>query len=97
MELNEDLVRRLGDLARIELSDEEVRLFAEQISRILGYVDQLNSVNAQVEPMTHPFELQTPMREDVAEAFSPAPDGSPRVLESAPESLYDGFKVPPIL
>ena len=98
VEVNEILTRQVAELARLELSDSEVSLFTAQLTKIIGYVEQLQKVDVQgIEPMTHPSELKAFLRED---RILPSPvdsEGKPKVLSSAPGVLYGGFKVPPIL
>ncbi len=98
IEVNEALVRKVADLARLALRDEEVTLYTEQMKKTLGYVDTLTKVDVTgVAPMYHPLECETPMREDVEKPFPPSSNGKPKIIEHAPETLYEGFKVPPIL
>lgn len=98
IETNEALTRKVADLARLELSDEEVRTFTPQLGDILKYVESLGEAKVEgVEPLTHPLELPTPFREDEVRPFPAGAGGQPRVLDCAPESLDGGFKVPPIL
>ena len=98
LEVNEALTRKVADLARLELSDQEVTSFTKQLGNILSYVEQLKEVDVTgVTPMTHPHDVETPMREDVVRPSLTDPQGHPRVLQSAPDVMYDGFKVPPIL
>src|SRR4051794_22952270 len=98
LEVNEILTRRVAELARLELSDQEVSTFTSQLGEILKYVEQLQKVDTQnIEPLTHPLELKTPLRADEVRPSLVDQDGKPKVLSSAPDVLYDGFKVPPIL
>jgi len=98
VEVNEKLTRQVAELARLELSDQEVQVFTSQLGGILKYVEQLQEVNVQgVEPLTHPLDLATPLRPDEVRPSPLDQEGKPKVLRSAPDVLYDGFKVPPIL
>jgi aspartyl-tRNA(Asn)/glutamyl-tRNA(Gln) amidotransferase subunit C len=102
IEVNEALTRKIADLARLDLSDAEVKTFTSQLGQILGYVDQLGSAQVktaqgEVEPLTHPLDLPTLYRDDVVRSFEKDPEGKPKVLTAAPEVIQDGFKVPPIL
>lgn len=98
MLVTEELTRKVADLARLELTDHEVTTFSAQMQKTLGYIEQLTAVNTDgIEPQYHPFEMPTPLREDVVVARALDSKGKPKVLEHAPEVLYDGFKVPPIL
>ena len=102
LEVTEKLTQRVAHLARLNLSEDELKTFTAQLGDILGYVEQLGKVNLQVdgkmvEPMVHPFDLPTEMRADVAESSPVDEKGKPKSLSSAPEILGGGFKVPPIL
>ena len=98
VEVNTALTRRVADLARLELSDLEVETFTHQLGDILKYIEQLQKVETTgVEPLTHPLELSVFLRPDEARHFPRDGQGKPKVLGSAPDVLYDGFKVPQIL
>lgn len=99
IEVNEDLVRKVADLARLALTDEEVTLYATQMKTTLGYVDQISNVHVPegTEPLYHPLESDTPMRDDVIVPPLKSANGKPKMIEPAPDTLYEGFKVPPIL
>jgi aspartyl-tRNA(Asn)/glutamyl-tRNA(Gln) amidotransferase subunit C len=98
-EITEDLTRKVADLARLNLTDEEIRSFTGQLKQVLKYVDEINEIDtSQVEPMTHPHDMGTPFREDKIVEFGISPKtNEPKILENAPDVLYGGFKVPPIL
>jgi aspartyl-tRNA(Asn)/glutamyl-tRNA(Gln) amidotransferase subunit C len=100
--INESLTRQVASLSRLELTDEEVKLFTAQLGEVVKYIDQLQAVDVTgVEPLTHALDhLITDMpalREDVLEEFPFNANGSPKTLDAAPESLDGGFKVPPII
>ncbi len=98
VQINEDLTRRVAQLARLELSELEVKIFTPQLGEIIQYVDQLQSVDVtQLEPLTHPFELDTPLRPDVIRPTELDAEGKPKVLSCGPDVLQDGYKVPQIL
>jgi len=102
VDVNEEVTRKIADLARVELTENEVKTFTAQIQLVLSHIDEIQKVDVMrngkpVPPMNHPLELETPMREDVPRPFPKSEDGKPRVLESAPDSLYDGYKVPQIV
>jgi aspartyl-tRNA(Asn)/glutamyl-tRNA(Gln) amidotransferase subunit C len=96
--IDENLTRNVAHLARLDLTDEEVRTFTNQLSQVIGYMEQLQEIElGGVEPMTHPLELETPLREDVVRPSPVDAEGLPRTLSPAPDTLDGGFKVPPIL
>lgn len=92
--LSEDDVRHVARLARLRLSDEETEAFGKDLNSVLDYVDSINEIDTDaIEPMSHVLEAQNVWREDVK---SPSPEGG-AVLENAPETQDNYFKVPKIL
>ena len=88
------LVRHIGKLARIELTDEQVRTFGRQLASILGYFDKLQELDTEnVEPMAHAVELHDVFGDDVPHESLP-PD---RALANAPRRDGDFFKVPKVI
>lgn len=97
-DVNEALLRKVADLARLELSDNEIQKYAGEIGEILKHIDQLSTVNVDgVEPMYHGVDGHLRLREDRIVEFPKDENGNPKVLASAPETLDGGYKVPPIL
>jgi len=92
--IDEAQVRHVAKLARLELSDEEVALFAGQLGAILQYFHQLQEVDTTgVEPMAHPLPVTNVLRED-----EPGPTFDPgTALANAPQREGSFFKVPPVL
>ncbi|MFA7169525.1 MAG: Asp-tRNA(Asn)/Glu-tRNA(Gln) amidotransferase subunit GatC [Candidatus Paceibacterota bacterium] len=69
--VSEEEVRHIAELARIELTGEEVNKFTKEISDILGYVKQLEEVNTEgVEPISQVTGKTNVFREDIAEDAS---------------------------
>jgi aspartyl-tRNA(Asn)/glutamyl-tRNA(Gln) amidotransferase subunit C len=96
MSLSLEDVRRIASLARLQLTAEEERLFAGQLSEILDYVRQLEELDLSgVEPMTHALAAgEAPaLREDeVRPGLTPE-----RALAAAPAREGTCFKVPRII
>lgn len=84
-------VEHVAQLARLELTEAEKSRFAEQLSHILTYVDQLQRVSTEGVPLTASVASEeTVLREDSPrECLSLA-----NALANAPES-HDGFFVVP--
>ena len=98
IQVNEDLTRKIADLARMEITPAEATLLTEQLKQTLGYVQKIAECDVTgVAPMTHPLDMATPMRDDKVEIFPADEKGSPKVLKHAPDVLYDGYKVPAII
>jgi aspartyl-tRNA(Asn)/glutamyl-tRNA(Gln) amidotransferase subunit C len=97
-DVSESLTRQVADLAKLELSDEQARQFTAQLGEIIRYVDLLQKVDvSKVEPMTHPFDLTAPLREDKVIPSPVNSEGKPKVIDCGPDVLNDAYKVPPIL
>lgn len=92
--IDEAQVLHIARLARLKLSADEVKMFAEQLGRILAYVQQLEQLDtAQVEPLVHPLSATDALREDL-----PRPGLSPeQALANAPQRHGDFFQVPAVL
>lgn len=66
--VSEEEVKHIAELARIELTSEEVNKFTKEISDILGYIEQLKEVDTEgVEPISQVTGKVNVFREDVAE------------------------------
>ncbi len=89
-------VRRIAALARLELSADEERLFAGQLSAILDHVRELEALDVSgVPPMTHALaagELPAPREDVVRPGLSPDD-----ALGAAPAREGPCFKVPRII
>jgi aspartyl-tRNA(Asn)/glutamyl-tRNA(Gln) amidotransferase subunit C len=87
-------IEKLAALARIQLTDAEKAAFAEQVTDILGFFQQLQEVDVSgIAPMAHPFEADAPLREDVpAEPWPPA-----RALANAPAARDNQVVVPKVV
>ncbi|OCG75643.1 Asp-tRNA(Asn)/Glu-tRNA(Gln) amidotransferase subunit GatC [Microbacterium sediminis] len=81
-EITPDLVRHLGVLARIQLSDEEVTRLTGELDAIVENIAKVSEVaSADVPATSHPIPMQNVYRPDevgymltVDEALSNAPD-----------------------
>lgn len=67
MSLNSGDVRRIAQLARIEITDSETEQTLRQLNDIFKLIEQLQSVDTtNVEPMAHPLGGSQRLRDDVA-------------------------------
>jgi aspartyl-tRNA(Asn)/glutamyl-tRNA(Gln) amidotransferase subunit C len=94
MSLNPDDVRRIARLARIEVSAAEVERTRGQLNDILGFVEQLQSVDTKgIEPMSHAVDVVQRLREDrVTEA-----DCRAEFQAIAPETEAGLYLVPKVI
>jgi aspartyl-tRNA(Asn)/glutamyl-tRNA(Gln) amidotransferase subunit C len=93
MSLSAEEVRKVADLARLELSEADVETMARQLSAIVDYINQLQRVNTDgVEPLAHALELHDVFRDDVP-AKSLSED---EALANAPARKDNFYSVPAV-
>ena len=95
MSLTRDDVKRIAELARLELTNEELDLYTRQLGDILAYVEQIRSLDtAGVAPTSQ--VLNRPVdRDDVPDATLSRPE----LLGNAPDAAIEAglFKVPRVI
>ncbi len=65
MKLSQEEIKHIAKLARLELTEEELLKYGEQLSAVLDYIDQLKEVNVEgVEPTAQVTGLVDVWRED---------------------------------
>ena len=91
MAITRDEVLHVAALARLELSDEEVERFREQLSAILEAVGKVAELDLSgVEPTAHPLELANVWADDEPRPCLPVEDA----LANAPDRDGALFRVP---
>ena len=65
MTLDADTVKHIANLARLEVTDEELENVTGNLSKILQFVEQLEDADtADVQPMAHPLNMMQRLRPD---------------------------------
>jgi aspartyl-tRNA(Asn)/glutamyl-tRNA(Gln) amidotransferase subunit C len=92
--LTDEEVRKLSLLARLELSDEELKTVGPQLDSILGFVERLTELDTDdVEPMTTALNVHNRWRDDESvEGLS-----NDQAMENSPSHEDGYFLVPPVL
>ena len=92
--IDQNQVRKVAKLSRLDLTEDEVEEFTGQLSAILEYVEKMNELDtAGVEPLAHCLPVSNVLREDSARESL----GTEKVLANAPQRDDEFFKVPKIL
>ena len=98
MPINESDIEKIAQLAHLEITSEELKLFAPQIAEIVTYVDQLKAVSTEnVEPSLGgltPEGEQTNLARD--DELAPSL-GQKVALAKAPDPASGYFRVPKVL
>lgn len=98
MPITETDVEKIAQLAHMEITPEELKIFAPQMADIVAYVEQLNEVaTSNIEPslggLTPEGEATDSARDDV-----PTPSlGQKLALAEAPDAAAGHFRVPKVL
>lgn len=88
-------IEKLAELARIQITDDQVTATADRLANVLALVDQLQDADTTgVSPMAHPMDavqrlrpdaVTEPNRRDAFQAIAPATEAGlylvPRVIE----------------
>lgn len=94
MSIDNSTVKKVANLARIEINEEEETTLITELNNILGWVDELKQVNTDsVEPMLSVFNESMQMREDKAESNF----DNNQILDNSPESNSGFFVVPKVV
>jgi aspartyl-tRNA(Asn)/glutamyl-tRNA(Gln) amidotransferase subunit C len=93
-QITRDDVAHVAKLARLQLTDDELGTFTEQLAKVLDHARDVEALDvADVPPTSHPYPLQNVLR---ADDEAPCLDRD-AALEAAP-AVEDGrFRVPPVL
>ena len=92
MAITREEVLKVARLARLELTDEEVDRFAEQLSAILDAVSKVSELDlSDVPPTSHPLAVSNAWAEDEPRPCLPLDD----VFANAPDREDDLFRTPP--
>ena len=92
MAITRDEVLHVARLARLELTEEEVARFTEQLSAILEAVAKVAELDlADVGPTAHPLDVVNVWAEDEPRPSIPVEDA----LANAPAREAGFFKAPP--
>lgn len=92
--VNEIIIDEIAHLARLEFNAEEKVQIANDLNRMLGFIDKLNELNTNdVEPLIYLSNEHTVLREDeVGPSLS-----TKEALKNAAKKDSDYFKAPKVI
>jgi aspartyl-tRNA(Asn)/glutamyl-tRNA(Gln) amidotransferase subunit C len=94
MSVDAATVRRIAQLARIAVGDDEVPHLQDELNAMLDFVEQLSEVDiAGVEPMTSVTPMEMKKRADVVNDGNIADD----IVKNAPATEGHFFLVPKVV
>jgi aspartyl-tRNA(Asn)/glutamyl-tRNA(Gln) amidotransferase subunit C len=92
--IQQDDIRHMAKLARLQLDESEIPLYTEQVGKVLNFFDDLKHVDTSgIVPTAHPMKVSNAFREDVLKpSFT-----NEQALANAPMAEAPYFMVPQIL
>jgi len=94
MAIQRDDVRRIAELARLEIPEDRIDRVAAELSAVLDFAGTLKKLDLEgCDPSTFASPA-TPLRED---ALDPRRLGAEKALEEAPDGEHGFFLVPPVV
>jgi len=95
--ISKEEVQHIAKLARLGLTEEEIKKFQKELSPILDYIEKLKEVDISgVEPTSHSVRVENIMREDKVRLKDKSADEE-KLLELMPEKKERHLKVKSIL
>ena len=92
--ISSDEVKKVAQLARLELNQSEIQQHAEQLEKILDYIKQLEEIKTDKIPCTtRAIEVVNVLRKDEKKDY----ENSEELLDLAPSRENKFFKVPKII
>ncbi len=94
MEVNDALIDKLSDLARLEFNQDEKEEIKKDLQRMIHFVEKLSELDtAGVEPLLHMGHEMNVLREDRPQGSISREDA----LSNAPDTDGTYFKVPKVI
>lgn len=98
MSIDTETVRKVANLARIALPEERLAPMANELTSIMGWIEQLNEVDVEgVEAMASTVEVALPMREDELKTDETGGGRPEEVVANAPKTEDHFFVVPKVV
>jgi aspartyl-tRNA(Asn)/glutamyl-tRNA(Gln) amidotransferase subunit C len=94
MEITKEEVDKVAKLARLRITEEERALFAQQLSAILNYVEQLKVISTEgIDPTATVLEQVNVFRDDTVQPSLPVD----KAVANAPDAEGGTFRVPKMI
>ena len=92
--IDREKVLHIAELARLQLSEQEINDFTGQLGSIFEFVEQLNSVDtSSIDPTCFMEPAHDPMRDDVEQPSLPVDEA----LKNGPSVKKGFFAIPKVI
>ena len=95
MLIDEKITLKIASLAKLELTDQEIKEYSKDLTNILKWMEELKEVDvSNVQPVTSVTKNELYEREDIA--YKNAVEQE-KILLNAPEKVGEYFTVPKVI
>ena len=95
MFIDEKITLKIASLAKLELTDQEIKEYTKDLTNILKWMEELKEVDvSNVEPVTSVIKNELHEREDIALDNTVEQE---KILLNAPEKVGEYFTVPKVI
>lgn len=95
MLIDEKITLKIASLAKLELTDQEVKEYSKDLTNILKWMEELKEVDvSNVEPVTSVTKNELYEREDIAYKNTVEQE---KILLNAPDKVGEYFTVPKVI
>jgi aspartyl-tRNA(Asn)/glutamyl-tRNA(Gln) amidotransferase subunit C len=94
MKLNDEMVKKLAELARLEFNPEEEQMIKTDLQQMIGFVEKLNEIDTTgISPLTHISDTINSLREDEVKGSA----STNEAISNAPDAIDPFFSVPKVI
>ena len=95
MLIDEKITLKIASLAKLELTDQEIKEYSKDLTNILKWMEELKEVDvSKVQPVTSVTKNELYEREDIAYKNTVEQE---KILLNAPEKVGEYFTVPKVI
>ena len=95
MLIDEKITLKIASLAKLELTDQEIKEYSKDLTNILKWMEELKEVDvSNVQPVTSITKNELYEREDIAYKNTVEQE---KILLNAPEKVGEYFTVPKVI
>ena len=95
MLIDEKITLKIASLAKLELTDQEIKEYSKDLTNILKWMEELKEVDvSNVQPFTSVTKNELYEREDIAYKNTVEQE---KILLNAPEKVGEYFTVPKVI
>ena len=95
MFIDEKITLKIASLAKLELTDQEIKEYSKDLTNILKWMEELKEVDvSNVQPVTSVTKNELYEREDIAYKNTVEQE---KILLNAPEKVGEYFTVPKVI